>query len=183
MKKELPILGIIGILVLVVFVSGCTTSTSEDLSQTFSNGGITFKYPSSISPTNETTGTVVSGGSGISQLGTLAGNGLTIHVSKADLNGTGLSVQNLKDATKENIRNGTSITMLADNSTTANGLTIYEFTFTMKNPTSNTDSKSLYAITGKDGQIVYYLQFVADPNTLDSNMQLINKIINTIQVQ
>jgi PsbP-like protein len=177
------IFGILGILVLVVFASGCT-SNSMDLSQTFSNGGISFNYPSDMNHTNSSS--VVSSGSSVADLGTLASsNGLTIAVSKADLSSSpGVTILQLKDLTKENIKNGSSSAqVLSDNITTVNGVKVYELLMTLKDPSSNSDMKYLTAITGKEGQAVYYVQFIADPSTFDSNKELINNIINTIRIQ
>jgi len=175
------IFGILGILVLVVFASGCT-SNSMDLSQTFSNGGISFNYPSDMNNTNSST--VVSGGSSLVDLGTLAAsNGYTIAVSKADITGSGATIEQMKEATNANIKKGSSTAqVLSDNTTTVNGVKVYETLMTMKDPSSN-DVKSLFVTTGKDGQTVYYLQFIADPSTYDSNAQLTNNIINTIKIQ
>jgi hypothetical protein len=41
----------------------------------------------------------------------------------------------------------------------------------------------MQVITGKDGQTAYYMQFSADPETFDQNLELINKIISTIKIQ
>jgi hypothetical protein len=181
-KDNTVVLGILGLLILVVVVSGCTSS-SQNLNSTFSSGTFSFNYPSDW--TNGTsTGDIVSGGTSIQKLGTLVSpNGVTLLISGADLSslGSNVTISEVKDLTKQNLLKISSTQILSDNSTTVNGVKVYELTFTFKDPNTNKDQKSLYVVTGKDGQTAYYMQFIADTATFDQNQDLINQIINTIK--
>ncbi len=87
-----------------------------------------------------------------------------------------------KDITKNNLKQGNSAKILSDTSKTVNGRTIYEILYTFKD-TNKEDAKGLAVITGKDGEVAYYLMFVSDVTTFDENQGLIDSIIDTIKVK
>lgn len=181
------VIGIVGVcfLGLIIFIAiGGILSPDQNLNSNFSNGGITFNYPNDWNNATSS-GSIVSGGSSLVDLGTLANsNGLTLHISKADISSAGgITIAVMKDVSKKNLLNGSSAQLLSDNKTSVNGLTVYETSFTLKDPKSNQDQKSLFVITGKDKQTVYYMQFIADTSTFDQNQNLINRIIGTIKIQ
>ena len=185
-------LGIAGIccigLILIVVLGGFLSpdkTTVSNLSSNFTGGNLTFSYPGEWTNASSSED-IVSGGSDLVKLGTLvSGNGLTLHVSMGDLSSLGgnVTIREMEDLTKKNILNGSSATILSDNRTTVRGLNVYELTFSIKDPNTNQDQKSLQVFTGKDGQTVYYLQFIADNKTFDDNKDLINQIINTIKIK
>ncbi len=96
--------------------------------------------------------------------------------------GNNITIEEMKTVTKNNFMNGSSAQILSDNRTTVRGLNVYELIFTIKDPNTNQDQKSLQVITGKDGKTVYYLQFIADNKTFEDNIDLINQIIGTIKI-
>lgn len=182
------VIGIVGVcllgLIIVIAIVGIF-SPDQNLNSNFSNGGITFNYPNDWKNATSSE-TIVSGGSSLVDLGTLANsNGLTLHISNGNLSsyGTTATIAKMKDITKQGIVNGTSAQVLSDNMTSINGVNVYEISFTLKDPKSNQDQKSLYVVTGKDRQTVYYMQFIADTSTFDQNQDLINRIIGTIKIQ
>ncbi len=189
-KTPIAIAAVVGVccigLILIVVMGGFLSPNKNQttLSNNFSSDGLTFSYPRDWTNGTPTT-TIVSSGSGVSQLGTLdSTDGITLSISKADLTsmGAGATISTMKELTKQNLVNGSSIQVLSDNQTTVNGVNVYEFTYNFKDP-SNQDGKSIYVVTGKDSQTVYYLQFIGEPTTIDQNKDLISQIIGTIKIQ
>lgn len=176
---------IMGILVLFMFLSGCTTTTSQDLNKTFSQGGITFNYPKDWQiESRSSAGDIVGSGRDVQDLVTLVSpNGIILHVSKANLSSSNLTIDVLKEATIENIKNSAQGQVLNETNTTVGGLIVYEVLMNVKDPKTITDQKILSVITGKDGQSAYYIQFIAENSTFDSNRDLINKILNTRRIE
>ena len=177
-------------LILVVGLSGflfpdatnssfSTSWDSTELDKTFSKDGLTFKYPSSWEPTS----VEYAGENPNAELGAfISPENLLLTVNKdvaADSSGT---IKQAKDSTKKNLKKLNSAKILSDTTKTVNGRTIYEISYTYKD-TSNEDSKGLAVITGKDGEVAYYLMFVSDVSTFDKNQGLIDKIIDTIKVK
>jgi hypothetical protein len=185
-KALIGVVGVICIgLILLIVIVGLATPDKNQLNSKFSSAGLTFNYPSDWSNTSET-GDLVSGGTSLVKMGTyVSSNGLTLHVSRADLSTAdyNLTVLQAKELTKNSIVNGSTAQILSDNRTSVNGTTVYEFLYTIKDPNTNQDQKSLTVVTGKNGQTVYYLQFIADTSTFDNNKELINNVINTIKLK
>jgi hypothetical protein len=188
-KAGIGIAGVccIGLILLVAlggFLSPDKTNNTANLSGNFTGGNLTFNYPAGW--TNSSTGgEIVSGGSSLVKLGTLvSADGLTLHVSTADLSSLGdnITIEEMKTVTKKNFLNGSSAQIISDNRTTVRGLNVYELVFTVKDPNTNQDQKTLQVITGKDGKTVYYMQFIADNKTFEDNIDLINQIIGTIKI-
>ena len=109
-------------------------------------------------------------------------DGLTLHVSMGDLAAVGATMAQAKEATKTNIQGGSSAKLLSDTQTTVNGLTMYKMIFTITDPTNNQENKVLTAITGKEGQKVYYMQFIAETSVFDNNQKLMDSILNSVKV-
>ena len=183
----------IGIIVIIVLfgmylpdLSTYNTTTSTDtststaaLGTTFSQGGLTFNYPSDwVTSTVTYTGTTASN---LQKLGTFASpSGLTLDVNKQDMTGT---VAQAKDNTLNMIKASIpSAEILSQSQKTTNGLTVYEMVFTYTNSNTNTKDKTLYVFTGKDGQVVYYMQFMDEASKFDQNRPLMDSIVNTIKV-
>jgi hypothetical protein len=185
-KALIGIAGVICIgLILLIVIVGVFSPDKNQLNSKFSSAGLTFNYPSDWSNASET-GDLVSGGTSLVKMGTyVSSSGLTLHVSRADLSTAdyNLTVLQAKDFTKQSIVNGSSAQILSDNRTSVNGTTVYEVLYTIKDPNTNQDQKSISVVTGKNGQTVYYLQFIADTATFDDNKELINNVINTIKLK
>jgi hypothetical protein len=181
----------IGIIVIIVLfgmylpdlstTSNTTTNTATStaaLGATFSQGGLTFNYPS-----DWVTSTVTYNGTSLSvqNLGTYASpQGLTLDVNKQDMTAT---VAQAKDGTINNIKTAMpSAQILSETKKTINGLTVYELVLTYTNSNTNNQEKSLYVITGKDGQVAYYMQFMDELDKFDQNRPLMDSIVNTIKI-
>lgn len=160
--------------------SSFTTSwDSTTLDKTFSKGGLTFKYPSSWEPTT----VKYNGENPNEELGVFSSpENLVLTVNKDMPGDSSATIKQAKDSTKKNLKKLNSAKILSDTSKTVNGRTIYEISYTYQD-NSNEDSKGLAVITGKDGEVAYYLMFVSDVNTFDENQGLINNIIDTIKVK
>ncbi len=184
MKKNTSwIFAILSMIILVVLVSGCTSS-SQNLNKTFSSQGISFNYPSDWNNGNFTGEDAVNVTS-LTRLGVLdSPSGLILAVSKVDLSllAGNMSVESFKNSSKASIANE-SAQILSDNQTNVNGVNVYAFVYTKNNTSTNKSEKTMIVVTGKDGQTAYYMQFSGDPQTFDENLALMNQIIATIKIQ
>ncbi len=176
------IVGLIAILFPDATTFNLDTGSVSDLTKTFSQSGLTFKYPD-WQTTSDQGRMAVSSESNVQKLATLySSNGLYLYVSMADLTPSGASVEFAKEATKTNIQQGSSAQLLSETKTTTNGVTVYELLYSIIDPTTNKENKALFVITGKDGQKAYYMQFVAENSVFDSEQTIIDNIISTIKV-
>ena len=176
------IFAILGMLILVVFVSGCTSS-SQNLNKTFSNQGLTFNYPS-----DWTSGNFIGQDAviltNLTELGVLdSPTGLELTISQVNLTSiaSNTSVESFKNSSKTSLINE-SAQILSDNQTNVNGAIIYAVVYTKNNTSTNKSEKTMIVITGKDLQNVYIMQFIADPQIFDQNLQIMNKIIASIKI-
>lgn len=184
-KQRGALVKAVGLLVMVSFVgfilvSGFFTFQETSLGETFSRDGLTFDYPIGWEVVDYP-GDVVSGGSSVKDIGTLTGSNITLSVSEADLEGK-WSVENAKEATLNNLKNYSAIKVLSDINKTVNGITVYEMTGTVEDPTTSQESKFLYVVTGKDRDVCYYLQFIADTTYFNDNENIINSIVDSIKI-
>lgn len=158
--------------------SNTTPASTTALTQTFSKSGITFNYPSDWESTDAKYAT-----SGDSQeLGALRGSSdFGVIVNKQDMTAT---VKEAYENTKNSLKTATEISpqLLSESQITVNGITAYEMIYTYKGDNSK-EFKSMYVIIGKDGQVVYYLQFIDSLSSFDSNKKVMDDIVNTIKIQ
>ena len=183
-KNSLGIFTILGMLLMVVFVSGCT-STSQNLNQTFSSQGISFNYPSDWTTGNFSAEDLPNNVTGLVRLGLLQSpDGMGMGISKVNLTAFSgnTTVAALKDLSKSSIINE-SAQVLSDNQTNINGVNVYAIVYTKNNTSTNKSEKTMQVVTGVDGQTAYLMQFTADPQTFDQDLQLINQIIATVKIQ
>ena len=174
------IFAILGMLILVVFVSGCTSS-SQNLNKTFSSQGLTFNYPSDWT-TGNFTGEQAVNLTNLTSLGVLVSHtGLGLEVSKVNLSSISnkISVESFKNSSKASLINE-SAQILSDNQTNVNGAIIYAVVYTKNNTSTNKSEKTIIVITG-NMQNAYVMQFTGDPQTVDQNLQIIKNIIATIK--
>jgi hypothetical protein len=190
-------IGLLGIVICVVFLSGCITSqdvnqNSQVLDQIFSHNGLTFNYPNDwFDVTNDSN--EVNGYSPY-VIGVFnSPNNVNLQVSQYNLSSSAnITIEGLKDSTLEGIKNNinyNSAKFISDSKTTINGNVIYEITYTEKNPgvflfifPVVDEYKSLLVITGKDKR-VYTMHFHAQTSTFDKNREIIDKIIGTVKIQ
>lgn len=156
---------------------------SQDLSQTFSQGGLTFNYPGDWNDTRYNKDENISGGSVVQPMGLLISpKNITLHVDRANVSGAGYSIESLKENAKSGLKND-GYQILSDTRTTVNGVVVCELLANKKDSALNKDLKGLYVVTSKDEKVVYYLAFSAETSIFDNNRQLMDNIINTIQIQ
>jgi len=166
-NNDLCQIGLLGIVICVVFLSGCITSpdvnqNSQDLDQIFSQNGLTFNYPNDWF--NVTNDSVKANGYSPYVMGVFnSPNNVNLQVAQHNLSSSAnITIKGLKDSTLEGIKNNTnnSAKLISDSKTTINGNVIYEITYTEKNlgfflfiiPFVD-EYKSLLVITGKDRQV------------------------------
>lgn len=195
-------IGFLCISIFVAFISGCITSQdlnriiskdsnhtlAQDLNQTFSQGGITFNYPSDW--VNAPLGDDVGGLSAAVNIGSLkmpSPHHLTLYIDRENIS-SNTSIESVKEKYKGISKNSPAayeFQVLSDTNRTVNDLVVYEVTSLEKDYASYQyiEYKHLMILTGKDGQVVYYLEFVDHNSTFDNNRPLIDRIINTIKIQ
>lgn len=193
-NRDLWQIGLLGIVICVVFLSGCIISpdVNQDLDQIFSQNGLTFNYPNDWF--NVTNDSVKANGYSPNVMGVFnSPNNVNLQVSQYNLSSSvNITIEGLKDSTLEGIKNNTnnnSAKLISDSKTTINGNVIYEITYTEKNlgfflfiiPFVD-EYKSLLVISGKDRQ-VYVMHFHAQTSTFDKNREIIDKIVGTIKIQ
>ena len=193
-------LAILG-LVFFVFVSGymisqdlnkiskdSNHSLAQDLNQTFSQGGLTFNYPSDW--VNATLGDDIGGLSAAVNIGALkmpSPHHLTLYIDRENIS-SNTSIEFVKEKYKGIDKNSPAahkFQVLSDTKRIINGLVVYEVTSLEKDYASYqfVEYKHLMLLMGKDGQVVYYLEFVDHNSTFDNNRPMIDRIINTIKIQ
>jgi hypothetical protein len=173
------IVGLIAILFPDATTFNLDTGSVSDLTSTFSQSGLTFNYPGDW--VTSSAKYIDSSNSVIQSLGTFStpDGRLVLDVSKQDMTST---VEAAKEGTKTNLKSVPSAQILSETTKTVNGLTVYEMVVTYTD-SNNKEAKTLYVITGKDGQVVYYLQFIDEPSNFNSDTKLMDSIVNTIKIQ
>lgn len=153
---------------------------SGNENNTFSKKGITFNYPENWSEFPNFINQIVSGDfHGIGALNEANGYAHLI-IQKYNLSYLGKnSVQEFQNTIKD-VDNSNS-TIIMDNTTSVNDLTIYKMVTYDHNP-DNTTQKTLFVTTGKN-QTAYVLQFYSDPKLFDKYLPVFNKIVSTIKIQ
>lgn len=170
------------ILVLVIFISGCTSTPS--LNQTFNSSGISFNYPSNWDKTDSGTETIFNGVK-FQDLGSILSNDkkITVVVGKENLSDTpNITLQNVKNIVKQNIQNNQNVTYISENNSTVNNNQVFELVANVKDNKTGYVSKNLLVITGKQKQSAYFIGFATDPETFDKNVNLFNEMVSMIQL-
>jgi len=172
------LIGVLSILVLVVFVSGCTDSINTELGKTFSKEGISFKYPVDWSempyenkgPKND-----------FKIIGLIGPLNLEydVTIQKA----VGLNIKEIKNNTMEFNKLNYNATIISENTTTINGVTVYQVLYTLKDPEASDDEmKNLLCLIEK-GKSVYILEFRAYSSAnFDKYSKISNEILSTVQI-
>nr|WP_319372382.1 PsbP-related protein [uncultured Methanobacterium sp.] len=172
------IIGLLAILFPDATTFNLDTGNTPALTQTFSQAGLSFNYPGDWKTSSVKY--VDNSASVVQSLGTFASpDNLVLDVSKQDMTAT---VAEAKEGTKANLKTISSSQILSETTKTVNGLTVYEMILTYSD-SNNNEVKSLYVITGKDGQVSYYLQFIDTPSNFNSDKSVMDSIVNTIKIQ
>lgn len=171
-----------------IFISGCTdlpsneTITSYNLTNIYSNGGISFKYPSDF---NETVAKIYAGDN--EHLITLAcpDNKTKIGVSKSSLN-PNLTVKELKDLSIRDWKSDSSLNVkiISDKQVNITGVPeAYEIITTSTDPDTKVFKKEIFLILGKQGQVAYSVEFSAPYEEFSNTKSLYEQILPTIKIE
>lgn len=181
-------MSIIGLLALVITVSGCISFGNPVENQyvydkAFSKDGLSFQYPSNW---KESTSSFLG-----SEAVTLQPNNdsFTLTIQKISSGDTGTSIKEFNDENKQSMINS-NITIINETILNVNDLTVYETIATYNsasigsiNAFIGSKQEDLYVITGKEGN-VYSLQFSSpDANSFDRHLPEFNQLISTIKIR
>lgn len=197
------------VIIMVVLVSGCTVpltlstdimiaqhgiyfsttdsnsmpvNTSETLNKTFSSRGITFNYPDNWFEYPAWIDQILGQDhQGIGLLAPPVEDGAVV-VKKYNLPYSGAnSIHKIINQTIYGMK-GDNFTVDSVNTTTTNGLTLYEISNHNYESDFNDTQKMLYVETVK-GQHIYVVQFYAKSGSFDRYLPIFNKMVSTIKIE
>lgn len=172
----------LGLIVFVVFfgffIPDLSTINTTSLDKTFSKGGITFDYPSDWETKKTKSST-----DNTQNIGVLVSpSDFGVFVDKENIP-EGVTVKEAYENTKKNFKKDPStIEFMGESQQTVNGIKAYEMIFTL-DAGDDKINKVKYLVLGKNGQVVYYLQFMCPESSFDSNEKVMDDIIDTIEIQ
>jgi hypothetical protein len=169
---------VIALLALVIFASGCTqngTNQTSSSSNSYSVGGISFNYPenwivTSITMTNQSFVKVEDSQS--AQSNGTKGDIVTITKAPKSANRTVETITN--QVTQSNAANVTNGTM------NVAGVTANQFTQTGNQNGTQIETKLIYF---EKSSMIYTLQLITIGNTIQSQQQYFDIILNSLKVQ
>ena len=180
MDKKRVALVIIGLILIIILLAVKSTepaiATNSNGNKTFSNGGISFEYPQNWQESSTFLDQIFS----LDFMGILSGNTLgdlssptgsyDLMIQKYSLSSFNAnSTQDFLDKNRKEMEDSNS-TIISENTTNVNGLTIYEM-LTYSTLPDNTHQETFFAIVVKD-QRVYILQF--NPTSIQENAETNN---------
>jgi len=169
--KKMGLIGILGILILAVAVSGCTSSTGNT---TYTNGKVSFLIPSDMQNVTKSSD-IISGDKNWQDIAFMANSDITLSFQK--YNGT-ISANQVISATesgfKENNGNVTSTT----NTTNPNGVVINGATTTLADPNGKILTYHDMVFTS-DGVTYMLSVYGADAQTV---LDAYNMVYNSLKI-
>lgn len=178
-QKVLPILGIIGILVVVVAMSGCTSSGGN---LTYSTGGVTFNYPDDFKNTTAPA-SIISGSSSWSAIGYLSNSQNIIIQIQNNPNTDQTLTPSLAIIGEElSVKQNNGSVLSTTNDTNPNGVVVAGSISTLTDPTSN-NLLRYYDMTfsAKNGQI-YSITVYGPDSSNSAILDVKNTIYNSLKV-
>ena len=172
-------IGIISIILVVVFVSGCTDSANTDLTKTFSKQGVSFNYPSDWFVMPYDNGSI----STDAQVIGLVGPGTDLNYDLAIQKVPSSTIKQVADVTMEMDKLNYNATLINETTTTINGMSANQIVYTEKDPeiSDKKQKYSLYLI--QKGSAVYTFQFRAySVDNFDKYTEISNKIMSTVKI-
>ncbi|HEX3013438.1 MAG TPA: hypothetical protein VHO92_04080 [Methanobacterium sp.] len=156
-------------------------TTSKKGNNTFSKKGITFNYPLKWTEFPNFINQIIS--RDLHEIGVLDGPNSDAHLVVQKYSLSYLGVNSIQEYQKKDIENlkQSKASIIMENNTTDNDLTVYEAITYDYNP-DNTTQKTLSVTAGK-GQNVYILQFYSNPELFDRYLPEFRQIISTIKLQ
>jgi hypothetical protein len=189
MDKKIAALVIFGIILITILLTFKVTTTlisitsnnaslsnevPKELSNEFSQDGISFNYPGDWFVYNNSSST------NDPELATLNFTNGNLIVEKSPLQSSDPDpIKHYYELNKGQMEL-TGAKVLTENTTTVNNLTVYEMTVSMGN--YGTSEKILFAVTGNN-QNAYMLQFISFTNTdFKKSLPVFQKIISTVKI-
>ena len=168
----------------MLYLTDNNTTTSYNLNNTFSKGGLTFNYPDNFKEINSSK--VVSGDKTNIDLITLASpdNKTKITATTMSLASYHETIEEFKDITVTNVGKSSDFQVLGD--TTLNLTDIpeaYEVVYTLTNPKTSQFNKGFYLFIGNNNQVVYGIQVFGPNDTFNNTKSLYDKLIPTIKIE
>ncbi len=154
----------------------------RDINKTFSKEGITFEYPGDWFEVPAGADKLLNGYA--HEIGVLIPpiNYGNVIIQKYNLQYLGVnSVQEDWSKTIDWMKKD-NITIIMQNTTTVNGLTIYKMINSGYEPAYNGTQKMLYVEVGKD-QNVYIIQLYSESSSFDSYLSVFNQVVSTIKIK
>lgn len=180
-SKDIKIAGLITVFVLVVAISGCTSSNQVQ-NKTFSNGGITLQYPGTWSD-NVSFNYTQAPSSDWTALGTIGDNTISVALTSMNLSNSTLfsstPIESLARLAYSTSKTAQSLSF--NTSTNANNITFYELIYTNADPVTNITYKSYQLYFGKQGQIIYTIIFKTKETDFQNNYQQMKGIQSSIK--
>ena len=128
-KSNILKIGIVGTIILIVMVSGCTSSSSTE-TKTFSDGVMSFNYPADFD--NETTsGNDTNSSSPVQVISKLKKPAPNIHYISVEKNISAISLTEAKDGIDSVVKNSSTYKFLSSTTeTNPNGVVIEKTSYT-----------------------------------------------------
>lgn len=180
--NKIILCGSIGLLVLIIAVSGCT-SFNQVHNKTFSNGGITFQYPGTWS-NNTTFNYAQTPSSQWAILGQIGDNTTSVSISSTKLTNSSLfSTTTIESLARLDYSTASSsgLKVLSFNSSTSNNITFYELIYTSTDSVSGQTYKNYKLYFGKEGNILYGIIFKTKENDFQNQYQVMKEIQSSIK--
>ena len=187
MNNKIGIIGIIGTLILIIAISGCTntnTNTNNNTStpqtnNVFKQGNMSFDYPANFQTANQSGNDIISGGSGWETVKVLDNNeGIAIQIQK--FSGSQTPAQSVM-ATEISVKNNNGTILSTTNQTNPNGVKINGDIHTLTNPEDNTIIRYYEMSFVANGKI-YFIQVFGNDNDNSNILKVKNIIYNSLKV-
>lgn len=178
-SKDVKLVGLITVFVLIIAVSGCT-STSNVKNQTFSKGGITFQYPETWS-NNVTFSYTTPPNSNETVLGNIGDDTISVSVIVANLTNSGnssYSIETIADIQRASFNAGE---ILSSNVSTYNNITFYEMIYTSEDGVTGETYKGYKLLFGEQGDKLYTILFKTKEDDFQNSYQQMKEIQSSIK--
>ena len=134
-RDSIFVFGVLAFVVSIVAISGCTSTASNN---NYTNGHISFEYPSDFQNTTYP-GDLVSGDNAWTNIKFLANDQSTDILVAKNSNVTGMNQEDIGKASALNFENGGWTILGSARFTNPNGVEMWKVTSTATDPTMNTD--------------------------------------------
>lgn len=174
--NKISILGILGVLVLVVAFSGCTSTPTN---VTFTDGKMSFNYPSDFK--NSTSpGVLVAGHSSWQNVTYMAnGEGISIKVQKNNV--AGFTPGQASNATETSVKESNGTIVSTSTETNPNGVEIVQNVFTLADPSANSTVR-FYDMNFLVNGEVYGITVSGNDTDNGKILEVKNTVFNTIKI-